>query len=123
MNMNNNCGLVNSTEGLLRGNMFPNLYDPYKIDSSKMMIPTSEMGKQLFEVQKSSFAMKDINLYLDIHPEDTCMINLYNRNLDEYNKALNNYEAQYGPINLDSKNLNTVPWVWDQTKWPWERGN
>jgi len=123
MNMNGNCGLVNSTEGTLRGNMFPDLYDPYKVQSSNMFTPTSERERQMFEVQKAGFAMKDINLYLDVNPGDSCMINLYNRYVDEYTRALNNYESQYGPITLKSKTLNTMPWVWVQTKWPWERGN
>lgn len=122
-NINDSCGLLNSTEGTLRGNMFPNMYDPYKNEEPKRFVPTSERERQLFDVQKAGFAMMDINLYLDVHPNDSCMINLYNRYLNEYERLLSNYESQYGPITLDSKTLDTIPWAWNQTKWPWEGGN
>lgn len=123
MNNSQNCGLLNSTEGTFRGNMFPNLYDPYKTEGPKRFIPTNEKERQMFEVQKSCFAMQDIKLYLDIHPDDACMINLYNKYLKEYKKALNDYEAQYGPVTTDSNMLNTIPWAWEKTMAPWERGN
>ena len=101
-----NCGLYNSTEGTLKGNMFPNLYDPYKNEGQKRFVPSNERERQLFEIQKSAFAMKDINLYLDTHPNDTCMINLFNRYLEENKRQLKNYEEQYGPITLKSEGGN-----------------
>lgn len=117
---NQNCGLFNDNEGFIRGNMFPNLYDPYKNERVTNVMPTNERDRQLLEIQKVAFAMKDINLYLDVHPEDRCMINLYNRYLNQKRELLQNFENRFGPITLDSKSLNSTPWAWNTTKWPWE---
>lgn len=123
-NMNTQtCGLSEFNEGFLRGNMFPTLYDPYKKENITNIMPESEKQRKLMEIQKYGFAMKDINLYLDLYPDNSCMINLYNRYLKQYNDLLKKYEMQYGPITLDSTSLDDTPWAWNKTKWPWEGGN
>lgn len=124
-NMSNsqNCGLISPAMGFSRGNMFPDLYDPYKNERKSEIVPKNDMERQLLEVQKLGFAMKDTNLYLDVHPNDTCMINLYNRYAKQKMEALERYERQYGPITMNSSALNNVPWAWNSSKWPWEGGN
>lgn len=117
---NQNCGLFNDNEGFIRGNMFPNLYDPYKNERVTNVMPTNERDRQLLDIQKVAFAMKDINLYLDVHPEDRCMINLYNRYLDQKKELVERFEKRFGPITLRSNDLNNIPWAWNMNKWPWE---
>lgn len=123
-NIKSNCGMFNSTEGFEKGNMFPKLFDPYKNWRGNRLNPTSEREAMLLEIQKLDFAMKDINLYLDVHPNDNCMIRKFNEYLDRKNKLLRDYETAYGPITLSMPNnsLDNIPWAWTQIKSPWERG-
>ena len=118
----NNCGLYSLEEGFLRGNMFPNLYQPYKGEKVKRIVPKSEQERMMLEIQKLNFAMKDINLYLDVHPEDKCMIQLFNQYREEVNQLSAEYQRYFGPFQLSSPELNRVPWLWSNMKWPWERG-
>ncbi len=120
----NNCGLQNLEEGFSKGNMFPKLFDPYKNWMGNRIVPTSEKESMLNKIQMLDFAMKDINLYLDVHPNDNCMINKFNEYLKQKNDLLKDYEAKYGPITLTipSVSLEGAPWAWTEVKSPWERG-
>ena len=126
LNMTNeNCGMYNSTEGFARGNMFPHLFDPYKKQQIKNFTPKNEKERMMLEIQQLDFAMKDINLYLDVNPNNTCMIRKFNEYLMRKNRLLQDYETRFGPITLTSPNssLEKTPWAWLETKAPWKRGN
>ena len=126
MNMTDgNCGMYNSNEGFIRGNMFPNLFDPYKKQQLKNFNPRNEKERMMLDIQRLDFAMKDINLYLDVHPNDTCMIQKFNEYLMKKNRLLQDYETKFGPITLTVPNnsLEGTPWTWLETKSPWKRGN
>lgn len=115
----NGLELYNYEEGYKLGNMFKSLYDDYK-----SIIPTikvnSERERELNEIGALTFAAHDLDLYLDVNPNNREAINLYYkfRSLgDEKAKA---YESNYGPINLTSNAINKYPWSWIKSPWPWE---
>lgn len=122
--MNENCGMYSPEEGFIRGNMFPELFDPYKKQQLRKFSPINEKERMMLNIQKLDFAMKDINLYLDIYPNDSCMVQKFNNYLAQRNKVLDEYESKYGPITLTRSNnsLEKTPWAWTQTNSPWERG-
>lgn len=121
MNMNNyNQKFFNPYEGFIRGNMFPNLYDPYKNEKPYQIKPMNEQAEMLTNIDALGFAMIDLNLYLDVNPNDQRAIELFNQYRVQKEELLNNYERQYGPILLDSDALNATPWAWDNKPWPWE---
>ena len=115
---NNN--LFDPYNAFIRGNLFKNLYDPYKNNEPYEIRPINEQARLLTKINSLCFALKDINLYLDIYPESKDMINLYNKYMNEKDKLTNEYENSYGPVCLDSKSLNNYPWSWEETPWPWE---
>ena len=124
MNMTKeNCGMYNSTEGFVRGNMFPQLFDPYKKQQIKNFTPRNEKERMMLEIQQLDFAMKDINLYLDVNPNNTCMIRKFNEYLMRKNRLVQDYETRFGPITLTIPNssLEKTPWSWLETKSPWKR--
>ena len=126
MNMTKeNCGMYNSTEGFVRGNMFPQLFDPYKKQQIKNFTPRNEKERMMLEIQQLDFTMKDINLYLDVNPNNTCMIRKFNEYLMRKNRLVQDYETRFGPITLTIPNssLEKTPWSWLETKSPWKRGN
>ena len=105
-------------QGFIRGNMFKNLYDGYgKVYDIQ---PLNEHAELLTYLDMLDFAMIDIGLYLDVFPNDNNMISIYNNIKDEKNNVMYKYEEKYGPITLNSDELNKSPWCWDKTPWPWE---
>lgn len=107
--------------GFIRGNMFPELYNSYKLNKPLEITPMNEQAELLTYVDALTFAMIDLNLYLDVYPNDREALELFNQyrmQADEYTKK---YENKYGPLELTSNSLNTFPWVWDNAPWPWEK--
>lgn len=75
--------------------------------------------KMLREVMASDFAVIDLNLYLDTHPEDLRALALYNSYVQKAMMLRNNYEMAYGPLTpfyFNRKNY----WEWVKSPWPWE---
>ena len=107
--------------GFIRGNMFPELYNSYKLNKPLEITPMNEQAELLTYVDALTFAMIDLNLYLDVYPNDRGALELFNQyrmQADEYTKK---YESKYGPLELTSNSLNTFPWAWDNSPWPWEK--
>ena len=113
---------TNPSVGFERGNLFDNLYEPYKNYKPVDLNPKTEKEYLMYQVQMYSFALNDLNLYLDINPNDTEMINLRSRFLKEYQDVFNQYETKYGALGVNSNVLNKTPWVWDSA-FPWEVNN
>jgi len=116
-NQNN---LYNPYEGFIRGNMFRNLYDPYKNEKPFQIQPMNEQAEMLTNLDSLGFAMIDLNLYLDVFPDDRNSIELFNQYRKQHKDLLKQYENKYGPIVLSSDAMNVYPWAWDNKPWPWE---
>ena len=103
-----------------RGNLFNNLYDPYKNYQYRILKATNKKEELLYNYLSYEFALQELDLYLDIYPNNQDMIKLYNKYLDESNKAKKLYEESFGPISLNSNYLNNNTWSWLNNSWPWE---
>ena len=112
--------LYSPEEGFNKGNMFSNLYEQYKNYKPKELVGNNDMEKMFLELARICFAKHDIQLYLDLHPDDVSMIQLFNDYRERENNLLKMYEAKYGVINTDSESLNQTPFVWATEKFPWE---
>ena len=110
--------MYDAYNGFIRGNMFPNLYNQYKINRPYDVRPLNNQAKALTMVDAYSFAAHDVNLYLDTHPNDRQMINLFKEYTDDMLKAIREYENKFGPLFVDSSV--TYPWAWNNSPWPWE---
>ena len=104
----------------MRGNMFENLYNPYKNYKPREIEPTNERETLLNKVRQYRFAMIDLNLYLDNYPDDENVVKIFNnyRNLEK--QASMEYESKYGPLTIDDAPSNVNTWIWDNIPWPWE---
>lgn len=115
---NENANLYEPYQGFIRGNMFQNLFSPYgKVYDIK---PLNEQAELLTYLNMLDFACIDLDLYLDVFPEDQKMITLYNKLLKEKNNIMNKYEDNFGPLTLNSDTLENTPWTWIICPWPWE---
>lgn len=113
-NINN---LVPPMEAFNRGNLFENLYWPYKYVSN--LKPQNERERLMQNIQAYGFAAHELNLYLDVYPDDRQAVGLYNQYSEISDKYLKEYEDKYGPIVLDSNEK--YPWMWINSPWPWEK--
>ena len=96
------------------------LYDPYISEEPYEIKPMNDQAKMLTKLDSLGFAMVDLNLYLDVYPNDKEKINLYNQYRREKENLLREYENKYGPITLTSDSLNSFPWAWNNMPWPWD---
>ena len=109
--------------GFVRGNLFENLYEPYKNYKVKDLNPTNEKDAMLLQLMQYNFALVELNLYLDVNPDDNNALKLYNDYLKIKKQLENKYESNYGPIDNCSNFIATGSWNWDNGPWPWEVSN
>jgi spore coat protein JB len=116
--MVSNSQLVEPYVGFIRGNLFNNLYDPYKNYKPSDIEVSNERESLLGQIQMYNFAVTDLNLYLDLYPNDTRAVQM----LEEYSKAKkelsNQYEMKYGPLMVSDVVGNNFDWI--DNPWPWE---
>lgn len=115
---NNDLKLVSAKEGFLRGNMFANLFDPYKDLTYLPLKPSSEREELLYEIMSYDFAINDLNLYLDLHPEDSEMYKKFKIYTKECMELKDEYSKKYGPLTLDQ--IDSKEYMWEENSWPWD---
>ena len=119
-NMAMNNDLADPKVALDRGNLFNNLYDPYRNYKYRPLKASNRKEELLLNILKHNFALTELGLYLDIKPNDGNMIQLYNRYLDGKKSLVDDYERNFGPLTLDGLNVGLNNWNWDNSPWPWE---
>ena len=119
-NINNNKKILDPYNGFVRGNMFSDLYNGYKLNKPLDITPLNEQADMLTYIDSLCFALIDLNLYLDLYPNDSKIIELFNSYRMEKDEITKEYESKYGPLTLNSDSLNKAPWAWDNMPWPWE---
>lgn len=117
----NSISLDNPQDGFEKGNMFKNLYNQYKEYKPAKLKATNDREQKLYDISAMCFAAHELNLYLDINPNDQSAFMLFMDYENKTNKMVEEYERLYGPINVDSKEMKTFSWT--TQKWPWEVKN
>ena len=117
--MNNN-NLADSKIALERGNLFNNLYEPYKNYQYRPLKPSNKKEELLYNILMYNFTLNELDLYLDLNPNNQDMLNLYNKYLNNKNELINEYERSFGPLTLSSENIASNNWNWQASSWPWE---
>ncbi len=112
--------LFNPTEAFLKGNLWKELYSPYKNYQPATLTPQTEQEKCLYELSAIAFAAHELNLYLDLHPEDQSMFLLFRDYEQKANRLVEEYEKKYGPLTINGE-MTSFNWV--SSTWPWEGRN
>lgn len=74
------------------------------------------------EIMSLNFAINDLVLYLDTHPNDSRAINLHSEYSEKLENLTNKYEELYGPLTISfTSPENSNRWAWSEEPWPWER--
>ena len=111
-------------DALTRGTLFPGLDLPY-LNVVNKNHPYA--GTPLGELMALDFVIKELNLYLDTHPNDKdalVMLHSMNKLMAEGSET---YVKMYGPISIsdltsgDAYTWLNNPWPWDYTERPVEK--
>ena len=74
-------------------------------------------------VNKTSFAVNDIQLYLDSHPDCPKGLAYFHEHNQLRNAALKEYSRRFGPLTMETASEGSKGhWEWIHGKWPWEGG-
>lgn len=83
-----------------------------------------QMPKEYYELleqlQTVDFALVDLTLYLDTHPNDYQAIQQFNQLAQQRKQLKKQYETTYGPLQQYGNSYSNYPWNWDDTPWPWQ---
>ncbi len=118
-NNKNDLNLFNPYEGYLKGNAFKNEYKPYKDYKVAKISINNEKDEMLLNIGEYSFMMHDLNLYLDVHPNDKEALNSFIMYRNKVNELITKYERKYGPLCVKGIIDNNVPFAWVNKMWPW----
>lgn len=100
---------------LVRGTLFPGLDLPFR---GMVNQPDRPMTPKL-ELQILAFAIQELALYLDTHPEDQEALELYQAYQRLYNKAKGEYVKRFGPMG-HRQMTDCDEYTWLKGPWPWE---
>lgn len=80
----------------------------------------NERKMLLNKIQKFDFALKELNLYLDTHPDCRRALALFDNYRSIKQAAEAEFNQKYGPITPEQSN-DSQHWSWIDDPWPWER--
>lgn len=110
--------LYSVKEGFMRGNMFRNLYKPYKNLTYLPLNPKTDREKKLYDIMALCFAINDLNLYLDLYPNDQECLRKIKEYIMEEKKLKKEFETMYGPLTINQVEGNKYEWI--ENPWPWD---
>lgn len=104
-------------DALKNGTLFPGLNLPFHM-AMQNRFPT--VPKALAELMALDFAIDELGLYLDTHPDDMEALDVFNSYISLAKQGRARYESAYGPlakryISEDGK------YTWINSPWPWEK--
>lgn len=81
----------------------------------------TDKEKMMRTVYANGFAADEARLFLDTHPEDPDAIAYFEKKVELYNRAVDQYQQKYGVIRPEN-GVNEGRWAWGLEPWPWEGG-
>ena len=72
-------------------------------------------------INEISFAINDIQLYLDTHPQDSAALAYACEKIKMRKSAKESYAKRFGPLTVDCvAEIDSNCWLWITQPWPWE---
>ena len=76
--------------------------------------------EMLMKIRELDFAVIELGLYLNTHPDDQRALCLHRKYTKELKELKDKYQKVYGPLSIY---FPCNKWRWLEEPWPWERGN
>ncbi|MBP5431293.1 spore coat protein CotJB [Ruminococcus sp.] len=80
----------------------------------------NERRMLLNKIKKYDFTLKELNLYLDTHPECRRALTMFQKYKELRKKAADEFTRRFGAITPEQV-TSTESWTWTEDPWPWER--
>ena len=79
----------------------------------------TDREKLMKRIASVDFAIADLNLFMDSHPNNPSIVQLLQKYSEKSNTLRKEYEDKYGP--LTSENMEENRWGWISDPWPWDK--
>ena len=80
----------------------------------------SNREEMMNDIRSYNFAITELGLYLDVHPDDQRAIALHKEYCKCYKDVMEKYQRMYGQLSIVYPG-NKSRWL--EEPWPWEGGN
>lgn len=80
----------------------------------------SKRREMINDIKALDFAIIELGLYLDTHPEDKKAVLMHNEYCKKTKELKDKYQEMYLPLSIYYP---SNKWKWLDEPWPWERGN
>ena len=100
-------------------NMVENTMSVNMIDDNRR-VDCDTRREMINQIRSLEFAITELALYLDTHPEDQKALCLHKKYCKKLKDLKDKYQKVYGPLTI---NYPCNKWRWLEEPWPWERGN
>ncbi len=71
-------------------------------------------------IKAYDFALVEMNLYLDTHPDDCQALALFKMYREKRSQLVEEYEALFGPYIVTVDNVQGDTFTWINDPWPWD---
>lgn len=105
------CSLPNECACMCKYN-----FELNEMEESPELPSREELGRKL---SCYKFAIIELGLYLDTHPNDKKAIAMHNEYAKKYKNLSDLYQRLYGPLTIMYP---CKKWRWLEQPWPWEGG-
>ncbi|GAB6988460.1 spore coat protein CotJB [Paenibacillus pini] len=83
--------------------------------------PCDQRYYELLEkIQIIDFALVELNLFLDTHPDDLKSIEQFNQLAQQRIPFVREFQEHYGPLLNFGHAFSKFPWEWSKSPWPWQ---
>ena len=114
---NRNCGCNNTqNDSMYDEDNIPN----HNMQENDRTIDCENRREMINKIRSLDFAITELALYLDTHPDDQKALCLHKKYARECKELKDKYQKVYGPLTI---NYPCNKWRWLEEPWPWERGN
>lgn len=101
---------------LARGTLFPGLDLPFM----NLVNKPADLSTPLCELMALDFVIRELNLYLDTHPDDREAFETLQKCIRLSAEGRRRYVEQYGPVSLRDLESSDV-YDWLNAPWPWQQ--
>ena len=111
---------IDLENGFYLGNLFTNTYEPYKNYKSKKVNAYSDRQKLLLRLHELDFILNDLNLFLDLNPNNKNIYEIFKKTAKEYEILKKHYYEKYQILELSNDTKDKYTWI--NNPWPWDGG-
>ena len=121
MEEDRNCNCQNENDRNMLMNINMDMDMNLNFNSCNCMEDKNMTRKEMLKKIKClKFAVVELALYLDTHPDDKKALCLHNKYSKELKEICDKYQKVYGPLTIEYP---CNKWRWLEEPWPWEGGN